>query len=384
MPSLTPSFWKEIGLSAAELADSAFLMGVGKFSTRVYQAVLKAAGQAHPPLDWVLPFHHVYRGEDRVLWWKPSNRDRTEYLPQVLLPGWPGTPEEAEVRVTLDPAGFSSSVSVEAGYEFYRRSADGGVKRMFNGENARLVDWCPETLTLRFQGCEYYDYLRTNLALDASRTPFPTLREQLTRGHRLEPLPQSELANATGINGLIFTSDGYMVVQRRRENVLVRPGELCSGFSGTVDRIDVANAVAAGGTLKSLDVPREMVEELGLQRGEIRQRAFLGITRELIRGGAPEMFYSLDLGVRASEVLSRVPQDREGTVHVVELGPYARTAVRPQDAGRLSEDFPRILTAIHKVGKGSISIPLLTNLLLWLQRACPGEVGAGPLPTAGA
>jgi 8-oxo-dGTP pyrophosphatase MutT (NUDIX family) len=151
---------------------------------------------------------------------------------------------------------------------------------------------------------------------------------------------------------------------------------LCSGFSGTVDKIDINHAIAAGGRLSHLDAPREMVEELGIQRREIRQRHFLGITRELIRGGAPEMFYAIDVDLSADEIVHRIPRDHEGIVKTVFLGPYARSIVAPADAARLPESFWRLVEAIQSSGSGPMSIPLLTNLILWYQRACPAQAGA--------
>jgi hypothetical protein len=380
---VSPALLKELGLIVAEWADSAFLLGVGTAVSKATKA-LRAAHLAAPPLNWAYPFQKLYVGEERVLWWRDAETGKQVFLPQVLLLGPDEAQDESTIRIQLLENNFNARTTVPAGLEFYRHTSDGGRKqKFFNGETARLVDWRPDERVLVFQGCSYFDYLGTNQSLDTPRAGFPPLREELVYDGRIEELPESELGNTTGINGLIFTSDGHMIFQKRLSDVLVRPGELCSGFSGSVDLIDVEHAANSRSILTAMDAPREMVEELGVHRGEIAQREFLGITRELIRGGKPEMFYSMDLKITAAEVLSRIPKDREGEVVSFGMGVCGRSSLRERDRDKLPGYFPRILRDLHRNGSAELSVPLLTNLVLWLQRNCPSAVGAGPLPAAG-
>ena len=66
------------------------------------------------------------------------------------------------------------------------------------------------------------------------------------------------------------------------------PKELCSAASGAVSLTDVPTEI----TLEEMSKLREAFEEIGISKTDIPpdQIFFLGITRELIRGGKPEMF----------------------------------------------------------------------------------------------
>ena len=230
---------------------------------------------------------------------------------------------------------------------------------------------------LVFQKSFYFDYLKTNLSLDVSIASYNSLRKLITQNGILENLDVSILANATGINGLIFSSDGYMIIQQRKNNVLIRPGEICSGFSGTIDFIDINHVNEAGGTLDKLDILREMVEELGVNRDEIKSRKFLGITRELIRGGTPEFFYAVDVNLTGEEIISRIPKDKEGFIKKVQLGTFACSELTCRE--NLADYFWEFIKTIKKDFGGTLSIPFLTNLVLWYKSNYPTQVGASIL-----
>lgn len=358
-----------------------YIQVTNSLSDETQQLILKSIGDQHPPLDWDYPFESLYTGEQTIIRIQVE-AGQSRFLPQALLLGPSEAADEATISLALDQKDFqpAQGFKVQVGYEFYRRNADGTEKKIFfNGLNARLVDWDPESRQLTFQGNYYYDYLQTNLSLDYPLPIIGSLRQYITRDGKLEPLNKSKLANTTGINGLLFSNDGFMIIQKRGDNVLIRPGELCSGFSGTVDKSDVAYAVPSGGTLLNLDTLREMAEEIGIWPHEVGTRRFLGITRELIRGGTPEMFYALDINLTSDEILSRNRKDKEGNRKKIFLGPYA--AVKPDDyeVQNLPSFFWTLLNTIKTEADGIMSIPLLTNLALWYKGLCPDQVGVGSL-----
>ncbi len=374
--TLQPHLWKKLGLEFTCGHDSTFVQGAGKSSTDVYHMVLDVVGHKNLPLDWNYPFQALYTNEPSVLWVTAPGGQRS-FLPQVVVISPTKNWDENSIRVELEPADFQAPVPVRIGLEFYRRNMDGSVKKIFfDGENARLLDWVVDDRKLVFQGSSYFDYLQTNLSLD---TPLPvvgSLRKQLAVNGRLESLQNSKLANATGINGLLFSNDGHLIIQKRGDNVLIRPGELCSGFSGTVDKIDIAHAVKEGGRLADLDTLREMAEELGIKYGEVAVRRFVGLTRELIRGGTPEMFYALDVNLSVDVILSRIPREKEGECKAVFFGPYASANLGTSEAANFPNHFWSLIEAIQAGGDGPVSIPLLTNLVLWYQSICPTQAGA--------
>lgn len=221
---------------------------------------------------------------------------------------------------------------------------------------------------------------QTNLSLDHTRSPLPTLREMSIIEGKLQPFDRSVLANATGINGLVFSNDGFMIFQVRNKKVVIRPNQACSAFSGFLDKVDIENTVSryAHPTLANVDRVRELLEEVGIRTQEVTGYTFLGITRELHRGGMPELFYAVDVELSKREILERFHRDDEGLVSAVDFGWFARQ--RPpdvQDAHHNAGPPPLqgLLRKIKQTTGADISIPFLTNLVLWYRNWSPSSVG---------
>ncbi|HGY55880.1 MAG TPA: hypothetical protein ENK44_09270 [Caldithrix abyssi] len=83
----------------------------------------------------------------------------------------------------------------------------------------------------------------------------------------MENLQNSLLANPLGINLLLFTTDGRMVISSRSSRVLVRPNELGPSSFGDLIYMDLPTT----SQLKLNHFPhlRETFEELGLHPEDI-------------------------------------------------------------------------------------------------------------------
>jgi hypothetical protein len=57
------------------------------------------------------------------------------------------------------------------------------------------------------------------------------------------------------------------------------------------------------------------------------------------------------------------------------MGPFGRTVLSDTENQQVSKYFWSFMRQIQQVGKGSLSVPLLTNLALWYQLACSDRVG---------
>lgn len=350
---------RQLGLGMLRLADANILNGSINILFETGSSIYR---DTRPPggVNWRLPYQTIYPGElDRLL--RSDASVKSAALPHVplFLPDKGFDPRR--VRLRLVTPDFSPRFRVTETLEIYKRNAS--RKMFFDGENARLIE--AGTSRFSFQGSRYFDYISTNLSLDSGNTVFGTLRQQIHPRGLLEPISESQLANATGINGLVFSCDGHLVLQRRRDNVLIRPGELCSGFSGTVDKLDVSVAVDRGATLANLDATRELVEEIGVDRDQIGECTFLGVSRELVRGGKPEMFYAVDVNLTKSELTRCYPRDKEGDLVFVPFG-FSGSS-RPGSAA--VADTLDLLGTIASCLKGQLSLPLMANLVLW-QRWC--------------
>jgi len=207
------------------------------------------------------------------------------------------------------------------------------------------------------------DAVRTNLVLDADfQGEGNTLRNQVHGSGRLETLEASKLANHCGVNILIFTPDGQLIIQKRSSKVAVRPNEYCPSGSGTLEARDVATSMP----LSDVNVLREAFEEIGVQPHVSDQVTFLGITRELIRGGQPEFFFAAKTQQTRAEVLasSKSARDRfeHSSLHFSDFGKFAFDHDRTP-AG--NHDFLNKAEACIDEYKDRMSIPLWTALTLW-------------------
>lgn len=374
---------KELGFAVVKWLDSNFLMGTGEIGYKAYTVILKRLKKDNPPLNWNCETHKVYPNQKGVLWIKDKNSQKL-HLPQSVIFMDKVLCQESSWKIEFSIEDFIPSIKVNFGLDFYTRDAiTGKTEKIFHdGENARLLNVNIESRTLTFQKSSYFHYLQTNLALDFKDPSIGSLREHIVQNQdgKIELLEKSILANVLGINGLVFSSDGYIIFQKRKDNVLVRPKELCSGFSGTVDKKDITDAIQIGGYLSNLPALREKEEELGVRGNEVKNRIFLGITRELIRGGTPEMFYAVDLNIDHNEILRRIPRDKEGYVKAVLWGHYAKSTINEDYVNGLKKDFWSLLDKLKEREKTIISVPFITNLALWFQKMCPSEVGTSDFP----
>lgn len=361
---------KRLGKRLGKMLDRLFLRSLaedfldlfkelrGYFTDRQYKV--------HQPVNWDLDVEACYSNEEQALLLRKEDGSN-HFVGQSLLVDGSGFSDQSEITIKWDEScprvarcGCADALA------FYKKQKEERGKDLFNGKLAGVHDWDPARQLLTFRKCDYFDYLQTNLALDFKDPLAGTLRQLVCKDGRLEMLPQSRLANPSGLNGLIFTNDGYMVVQERLPEVLIRANELCSGFSGTMNGTDIDQVLCDGGcTLARVNVYREMEEEIGVCLKEIGKRVFLGITREMLRGGMTEFFYAVEVNLSHQEVLDLAPKDKEGLIHVVHLGAFAACRPDVPDDCFSVEGFWSIVSRLREVGKGIVSVPLLTNLALW-------------------
>jgi len=217
------------------------------------------------------------------------------------------------------------------------------------------------------QRVSYYDYLRTNLAMDYDDSSLNSLRVRLHGGGTVGSLKDSVLADPLGINILIFSSGGELILQKRSLKVLIRPKELCSSASGTVEFRDICND-----TFDKIDFTREVREEVTAKvEKSIKGRLqFLGLTRELIRGGMPELFFFAVSELPIEEIRKSI--QNKSSKESIEVERWHYFNFSPYHSNRLCNDVEKerfkhsFNEMLVKIGTaGAISIPLMTNLILW-------------------
>lgn len=345
------------------------------FPLEVLEELLRMRREKSPSdfVDWQLEdWPQIYINElNSVV--KLPYRDENHLLPQVLIFN------NIERKLGLSQIGFKlkekpfelkdniralTEDSFEQLLKYLREK-----KRYSNEENLRLVNILERGKKVEFevQPVEYKYYVHTNLVLDAkSKGKDQTLREYLHSDGRLEELNDSPLANNLGVNMLLFTSDGSLVLQIRSKSVAFRTGELCSSASGTISLTDVLTDT----TLRDMPKLREAFEELGVKKSDVPkdQISLLAITRELIRGGEPEMFIFAKMNLSEKELLRR-RRDARDKWEAKNLVFFHFGKIAYEDLTKKSKVHGFLCKVDEFIDKyiEESSIPLLTNLALWVE-----------------
>ena len=329
-------------------------------------------------LDWELKdWPHIYADERSVL--EISYDQRTYRLPQFVLFDNSATGRKAnEIRISKSATSFSVPkdirVRTEEAFSAYLKRISSWGKTYHNDVNVRLIEIATKegVLNLVVQDVEYENYIRTNLVLDYDIDGRgTTLRKVVHRNRILEPLAESPLANNLGINILIFTIDGQLIIQKRSNKVIVRPNEYCPSASGTISSADIP---MSGALLSDIPLMREAMEELGCRIADNHDICLLGITRELIRGGEPELFFAARSSLSAAEVVSNHGHARDRfeskSISFFKCDSYAfdQSLDDPENIAR----FVSLVDKLIDEFQDQMSIPLWTAIALWKKARLAG------------
>ena len=243
--------------------------------------------------------------------------------------------------------------------------------RCFNG----FFGFTKPTVELTYQVVSYFYFLRTNMLIDEAWGDTRSVREALIEkyGKTLEPLEESPLGNNLGINYLIFSSDGILILPRRSKKATFRQNKLTPSSSGTVEIDDFEQ-------LSVQKIPpfwRETQFELGIERAKRENVEFLGLTRELPRGGEPEMFFSAKVGESGVEVRKAMVYAEESAEHEDQgtvLFQFGDLAFIELDDKGLREQFKATFWKLCAEVWEDSCLPLKTALALWYHRRLGNEI----------
>src|SRR5690625_1156566 len=151
--------------------------------------------------------------------------DNSILLPQHLVIDNTGNP------LSLDNFIFNHSDKVfELPGELIKMTEAGFQKRIqnfpyYNEANLRLsrIGCIGETYIFHTQPVFYETYLRTNMMMDYKEDGKQSLREMYHANGKLEPLEQSVFDNHLGINVLLFTNQGELILMERSARVSYAP-----------------------------------------------------------------------------------------------------------------------------------------------------------------
>ncbi|MFZ2360813.1 MAG: hypothetical protein WA040_15840 [Anaerolineae bacterium] len=238
---------------------------------------------------------------------------------------------EYDVDETLGIPGYQSIARQ------YRELKDPGKASPYKGTTVRVSDWDGDkrfTLSRSY----YWDQYVTNQKeivdepleriVAGSQSHMPprllksSLRELNMRDGRLLSFRDSPLANTIGIASTIVTSDGYLVLPKRNQQVHYQSGYEGCSTSGVLEwtgglTSDFMNELIQ--QMKSKEGPQELL--LDPKRSVAHPLAF---AREFERAGKPQFFFHIWTDQRLSEFEtrwrgSRYPQEEYDSIRWIEL-----------------------------------------------------------------
>lgn len=292
-------------------------------------------------------------------------------VPQLLLADTSAGPLKLDLAMT-GTRRFSLPQAIEELTEKYRSDLIEALKKNdayhrapFSSLAVTGVAREASRVVLDVRPADYDDLLRTHYSLDVDWKGRPSLRQTLLRTApgTLGPLEGSALPNILGVDVLIFTPSGSLVLQRRSRLVAVRPGEICASSSGGARPDDV-------GKPWPLAALRESREELGLDLSQIAPESlrFIGLTRDFASHGVMGCYFCAETTETEETIRRRADtaQDKREHAEII-LFHFGADLVRgslEDDAAR-SRFYARVDELITRYGRES-SVPLLAALALWV------------------
>jgi hypothetical protein len=153
--------------------------------------------------------------------------------------------------------------------------------------------------SLRVQRAAYSDGLKSNYAMDGAGELRPLLLAEY--GRRLPPLGDARLSNALGAAVVVSGADGRPYLPRRARGQSVFPG----GYHCTASGETVWSDAGGFDGLFTAGICRELEEEVGLARADLDWIRPLGLCREFLRAGKPQLFFAARTPLSTQELAAR-------------------------------------------------------------------------------
>lgn len=270
-----------------------------------------------------------------------------------------------EYTIPAAIAGKSEDILEEIAHHFYD-STTIRLNGIQNNDN---------TLVLTVAKAHYLQYIGTNYAMDAllrKKGWTRSLRDTVHPINQLCRLEESLLANHIGVNTLVFTIDNYLVLpMRSKENLATWHETVSPSISGATCYDDDMYHKKEGPVASWI---REGREELGLEYSDFREGndIFLGITRDLLRGGKPEMFFATQVGVTRADLERKFKRARDRWENVELQWLEFINPLTPPTTERERTIFMQEFSTLLELYRGQLSRPAQVNFTLWFKYMVEG------------
>ncbi|MBO5976671.1 MAG: hypothetical protein J6P94_05810 [Oscillospiraceae bacterium] len=169
-------------------------------------------------------------------------------------------------------------------------------------------------LTLETQRSMYFHMLMTNRCMDYEFDEGLTIRKIYEYRDRISPLNKSVFGNQIGVNGLILTSDGYALVEKRDQKKTTWKNKFAQSISLALKVPDLK--LGNNETIKPTPfdankqfkhiIEKTVKDNFGLTPDDYYKFSlednFLGIARDLLEGGKPNMYFYLTTKLDAKQL----------------------------------------------------------------------------------
>ncbi len=173
------------------------------------------------------------------------------------------------------------------------------------------VDYRNGVFTLKTGRSQYFDMLITNRCMDYRLHDLTTVRQVYESGDTVQPLSKTKMGNQIGINGLVFTCDGYLLVEKRGyskttwKNKFAQPISLAMKRDSVPLREDgTIDPDGAQSVFKKI-VMGTLSNNFGLTDKEVESfdvtKNLFGLARDLLEGGKPNLYFYVTVKMTAKQ-----------------------------------------------------------------------------------
>ncbi len=160
------------------------------------------------------------------------------------------------------------------------------------------------TLTLKTERSQYFYMLVTNRCMDYQLGDGLSVREVFEFRKTVSPLSESRLGNQIGINGLVFTRDGYLLLEKRGKKKATWKDKYAQPISLAMKESDILEELKDGRLGDTPEAAEKVFRRIvlktirsnyGLTEKDILPFTlagnFFGVARDLLEGGKPNLYF---------------------------------------------------------------------------------------------
>ncbi|MDD6308491.1 MAG: hypothetical protein PUB07_03935 [Clostridia bacterium] len=192
-----------------------------------------------------------------------------------------------------------------------------------NNKTIRLNDFAydGQTLTLDTMRSTYYHMLITNRCMDYSFSNGLSIRDIYEYGKYSLPLHKAKFGNQIGINGLIISKDGYVLIEKRDHHKTTWKNKFAQSISLALKEDETKlneNGILGRTCEEATHILKNVIEKtiksnFALTPDDyeefVMEKNFLGLARDLLEGGKPNLYFYIVTKYNAKELTEKLKEN---------------------------------------------------------------------------